>query len=85
MFKQVVGGVMGRQSFNAPKLIAPVRSFFTVPRAIVATPTNFGLIKPAMMTFSATSVQAAETPASHMHRTMSLDRSISSFFEKQTG
>ena len=28
---------------------------------------------------------AAETPASHMHRTMSLDQGIQSFFERQTG
>ena len=28
---------------------------------------------------------AAETPASHMHRTMSLDSSIQSFYERQTG
>ena len=28
---------------------------------------------------------AAETPATHMQRTMSLDRSVQSFYEKQTG
>jgi len=35
------------------------------------------------MTFTAANMAAAETPASHMHRTMSLDRSIKSFFDNQ--
>ena len=39
------------------------------------------------MTFTTKTAQgaAAETPASHMHRTMSLDQGIQSFFERQTG
>ena len=39
----------------------------------------------AFATAPQTRSQAAETPASHMQRTMSLDRSITSFFERQTG
>lgn len=45
---------------------------------------SFRLVQPVEMSFS-TSPLAAETPASHMHRTTSLDRSITSFFENQTG
>ena len=42
---------------------------------------NAFLIKPTVMNFSS----AAETPASHMHRTTTLDNRIQTFFNQQSG
>ena len=50
---------------------------------------SFMFNNPSFMNFSTLNqdkgIAAADTPATHMHRTMSLDDNIQSFFEKQTG
>lgn len=60
---------------NTPRLQKPIlasfpqRTFMVKPRPALL---NFQMIRPSFMSFT----QAAETPASHMHRTTSLDNRI---------
>ena len=80
MFKQVLFSFS--KAATAPKItMAPQRALMTMNKN-TAMGVNF-LARPSLMSFATSPNQtaaAAETPASHMHRTMALDRSITSFF-----
>ena len=84
MLKQALNAMTKVAATPRMNMAAPKRYYMLCNKNMV----SMSLLRPSMMTFATTQTgqaTAAETPASHMHRTMALDRSITSFFEKQTG
>ena len=68
LLKQLFNSVAKVGTQRVPLAAIPKRNFMVQPRLM----SNAFLIKPTVMNFST----AAETPASHMHRTTTLDNRI---------
>ena len=73
-------------------LAKPAQLFVALPKRPLIVMFNkhtrlVPFFKPSLMTFASSerNQAAADTPATHMHRTISLERSVLSFFERQTG
>ena len=77
MLSKLCCSLMKTSNRALPLASLPVRSFMLANKPM----TQFSLVRPSLMNFS----QAAETPASQMHKMTSLDHKISTFFNQTNG
>ena len=83
LFKQIASSLLTKTPKSKALLALPQRAFMVKPKPLLA---GLAMLRPTLMAFGTNPrMSAADTPATHMHRTLALDKSITSFFEKQTG